>query len=162
MSGAASSRSIRASPINWTKPMDELIVNVLMDQVNLGQKCDNGTFTTAAWRAVVKALNEEMRINVDITQCKSHMKHLRSQYHIVKDIKSYSGFGWNDELEMVIAEDDVWEIFVKVSFIKLYDFFYIRLEYYYKNIYFILFYFIHRQKRRQRNIDIDHFLFSKS
>jgi hypothetical protein len=39
---------------------------------------------------------------------------LKDDFKIVRKLRQQSGFGWDDELKMVTAEDSVWDAYLKV------------------------------------------------
>ena len=41
----------------------------------------------------------------------------KDQYKVVKELRAQSGFGWDDVKCMVTAEPQVWDSYLKVSFL---------------------------------------------
>ncbi|KAI9442579.1 hypothetical protein H4582DRAFT_1764142, partial [Lactarius indigo] len=40
---------------------------------------------------------------------------LKQEYNIIKELRGLSGFGWDLNLNTVMAESDVWDTYIKVT-----------------------------------------------
>jgi len=45
---------------------------------------------------------------------KNRYKTLRRQYNVIKNLLDLDGFAWDDTRQMVIADDFVWQDYIKV------------------------------------------------
>ncbi|XP_057499756.1 uncharacterized protein LOC130783958 isoform X2 [Actinidia eriantha] len=96
----------------WTLPMDQYLIDLLLDQVLRGNKIGRA-FITQAWNEMVKSFNSKFGSHYDKEVLKNRYKHLRQQYSDVKILLDQSGFSWDENQEMVTAEEYVWDSFTK-------------------------------------------------
>ncbi|XP_057959471.1 uncharacterized protein LOC131151960 isoform X2 [Malania oleifera] len=96
----------------WTPPMDRYLIDLLLEQVHRGNKLGQ-TFISQAWVDMVKRFNVKFKSRHDKDVLKNRYKHLRRQYNEIKILLEKSGFSWDDTREMVIAEDHVWDAYIK-------------------------------------------------
>ena len=94
--------------------MDRYLIDLLLDQVLRGNKI-GCAFITQAWNEMVKSFNSKFGSHYDKEVLKSRYKHLRQQYSDVKILLDQSGFSWDENQEMVTAEEYVWDSFTKVN-----------------------------------------------
>lgn len=105
----------------WTDSEDEALLDILIEAVNKGHRCDNGQFKAHTLRMAETKLEEKfptcgIKVKPHI---ESAMKRLRSIYAIIYDMVNQSGFGWDEERKMIKVEsDEVWKDYVKVMFIN--------------------------------------------
>ncbi|KAK2367916.1 hypothetical protein QL285_081158 [Trifolium repens] len=100
----------------WTDSEDEALLDILIEAVNKGHRCDNGQFKAHTLRMAETKLEEKfptcgIKVKPHI---ESAMKRLRSIYAIIYDMVNQSGFGWDEEKKMIKVEsDEVWKDYVK-------------------------------------------------
>ncbi|KAF5815703.1 putative transcription regulator Homeodomain-LIKE family [Helianthus annuus] len=100
------------SRTHWTPPMDSYLIELLLDQVSRGNR--NGqTFMAQAWINMVKSFNDNFTSNHDKDVLKNRYKHLKKQYNDINALLTETGFSWDDEREMVTAEDHVWDAYIE-------------------------------------------------
>ncbi|MBA0807037.1 hypothetical protein Gohar_022867 [Gossypium harknessii] len=96
----------------WTPPMDRYLIDLLLDQVHRGNKLGQ-TFLTPAWVDMVTSFNVKFGSHYDKDVLKNRFKHLRRLYNDIKILLEQSGFSWDETRDMVIAEDSVWNAYIK-------------------------------------------------
>ncbi|KAA8536885.1 hypothetical protein F0562_029363 [Nyssa sinensis] len=96
----------------WTPPMDHYFIDLLLDQVQRGNRIGHA-FITQAWIEMVTLFNAKFGSQFDKEALKNHYKHLRQQYNDVKILLENDGFSWDETREMVTAEDYVWDSYTK-------------------------------------------------
>ncbi|XP_012446060.1 uncharacterized protein LOC105769755 isoform X1 [Gossypium raimondii] len=96
----------------WTPPMDRYLIDLLLDQVHRGNKLGQ-TFLTQAWIDMVTSFNVKFGSHYDKDVLKNRYKHLRRLYNDIKILLEQSGFSWDETRDMVIAEDSVWNAYIK-------------------------------------------------
>ena len=97
----------------WTKSMREFLLEGLNLQTIQGKRCDGGSgWKKDAWEAVRKILNEKFEVKFTVKQMKECFNNMKKDYQIVKELRDLSGFGWDDEQEMVTASKEVWDTYV--------------------------------------------------
>ncbi|KAI5354043.1 hypothetical protein L3X38_006938 [Prunus dulcis] len=92
--------------------MDRYLIDLLLDQVHRGNKLGQ-TFITRAWIDMVTSFNARFRSHHDKDVLKNRYKHLRRQYNDIKSLLEHGGFLWDESREMIAAEDNVWDGYVK-------------------------------------------------
>lgn len=103
----------RGKYIVWTSEMDNCLTDVLVDQVEKGNKVDN-ILKPAAFAAALKALNEKFGMHMTKGHIKNRLKTWRKQFGVLKELISHRGFVWNKTQKMVVANDSVWNDYIKV------------------------------------------------
>lgn len=97
----------------WQPPMDRYFIDLMLDQVQKGNRID-GVFRKEAWIEMIGSFNAKFGFNYDIEILKNRYKTLRRQYNVIKNLLELNGFVWDDVRQMVTAEDYVWQDYVKV------------------------------------------------
>lgn len=107
-------------PLQWSFKMEEILFHTLLDQVDNGKRAENG-FKSDAWTACCQAI-----INAKITKqlptvdkCKSKAEAMKALWKELNWLKDQSGFGWDSEAGLVLADDYVWKEVIKVSLLSL-------------------------------------------
>lgn len=100
------------SRTHWTPPMDRYLIDLLLDQVDRGNRIGQ-TFVAQAWIDMVKSFNDNFGSNHDKDVLKNRYKHLKKQYNDINTLLGETGFSWDDAREMVAAEDHVWDAYIE-------------------------------------------------
>ncbi|KAG9404436.1 hypothetical protein AC1031_004643 [Aphanomyces cochlioides] len=108
---AASKDSDRAA---WDADKDEFLVISLQELADEGKRADSG-FKREALKHITMQFNERFQVNYLMSQLKSRLDTLKKDYKDFKFLKENSGFGWNDEVEIPTAPDDVWKAVIEAS-----------------------------------------------
>ncbi|KAF9615694.1 hypothetical protein IFM89_026109, partial [Coptis chinensis] len=94
-------------------PMDRYFVKLMVDQVHDGQYLDD-QFSKHAWRQMEEKFKAKFGPSFTIELLKNHYRALKNNYNCIKTLLSESGFGWDNEREMVYADHDhVWDDYIK-------------------------------------------------
>ncbi|XLT40138.1 hypothetical protein HN873_071430, partial [Arachis hypogaea] len=88
----------------WTMEMDGLMLEVLKEQKNKGQKEDRA-FSAESYRKVVEKINEKFSVSINKSKVLNRLKTLKEQMVLAKEINQKSGIGWNDTTKT----PDVWK-----------------------------------------------------
>ncbi|XP_058224209.1 uncharacterized protein LOC131333613 isoform X3 [Rhododendron vialii] len=106
----------------WTLPIDHYLIDLLLDQVQRGNKIGHA-FMIHAWNEMVVSFNSKFRLQYDKEVLNSRYKYLRQQYNDVSFLLDESGFYWDETGEMVTAKENFWDSFAKVYLdAQLYNF----------------------------------------
>ncbi|KAM7255665.1 hypothetical protein ACFE04_008563 [Oxalis oulophora] len=97
----------------WTPPMDGYFIDLLLDQVNKGNKLGQ-TFITQAWTDILMSFNAKFSSHHEKDILKNRYKYLRRLYNEIKFVLEQNGFWWDETREMIIAEDNIWDAYIKV------------------------------------------------
>eukprot|EP00262_Sarcandra_glabra_P003985 TRINITY_DN1490_c0_g1_i2.p1 TRINITY_DN1490_c0_g1~~TRINITY_DN1490_c0_g1_i2.p1 ORF type:complete len:196 (-),score=31.31 TRINITY_DN1490_c0_g1_i2:76-663(-) len=79
-----------------------------MEEVNKGHKTDNG-FHREAYNAVSEEMKEKLGIDIDKNNIYNKYRGWRKIVLLIRDLHNSSGFGWNNEDQMVVEENTVWD-----------------------------------------------------
>ncbi|XP_020885417.1 L10-interacting MYB domain-containing protein isoform X1 [Arabidopsis lyrata subsp. lyrata] len=96
----------------WTPPMDYYLIELLVDQVNNGNRVGQ-TFITSAWNEMVTAFNTKFGSQHNKDVLKNRYKHLRRLYNDIKFLLEQNGFSWDTRRDMVLADDDTWNTYIQ-------------------------------------------------
>ncbi|KAE8681941.1 two-component response regulator ARR2-like [Hibiscus syriacus] len=96
----------------WQPPMDRFFIDLMLEQVHNGNQID-GVFCKQAWIEMIASFNAKFGSNYDMDILKNRLKTLRRQYNVIKNILQLDGFAWDDERQMVTADDSVWQDYIK-------------------------------------------------
>ncbi|KAJ6745311.1 hypothetical protein OIU74_028071 [Salix koriyanagi] len=96
----------------WTPPMDHYLIDLLLDQVQRGNKFGQ-TFISQAWIDMTASFNVKFQSHHDKDVLKNRYKHLRRLYNEIKNLLDNSGFSWDETREMITAKDHIWDAYIK-------------------------------------------------
>ncbi|EXB95722.1 hypothetical protein L484_007472 [Morus notabilis] len=98
----------------WTPEMDRYFVDLMLEQVNKGNKFDDHLFSKRAWKHMTSLFNSKFKFQYEKDVLKNRHKTLRNLYKAVKNLLDQTGFSWDDTRQMVTADNDVWDEYIKV------------------------------------------------
>ncbi|KAL2627879.1 hypothetical protein AAZV13_07G199000 [Glycine max] len=108
----SSSDKEKAKYMVWTNEMDKCLTKVLAEQVKKGNKVDN-ILKPAAFAGALKTLNEKYGLYLTKEHIKNRLKTWRKQFGVLKELLAHSGFMWNETKKMVVADNSVWNDYIK-------------------------------------------------
>ncbi|KAK7379019.1 hypothetical protein VNO80_04471 [Phaseolus coccineus] len=97
----------------WQPPMDRYFINLMLAHVQKGNQFD-GVFSKQAWMEIISSFNEKFGFEYSLEILKNRYKTLRRQYNLIKSLLQLDGFAWDEIRQMVIADDYVWQDYIKV------------------------------------------------
>ncbi|KAJ8772035.1 hypothetical protein K2173_027212 [Erythroxylum novogranatense] len=97
----------------WNPLMDYYLIDLLQDQTLRGNKIGY-EYTSKAWTEMTKLFNAKVGLTCEKNILRNRFKHLRRQYNDAKVILEQTGFSWDENREMIIAEDHVWDSYIKM------------------------------------------------
>lgn len=99
----------------WTNVMDDALVDAFWNQHNIGNRV-GGIFTSDALNCIVNELKEKFRDKpIDKERIHNRIKNIKKLFTKWFEIqKSFSGFVWNPQTEMMEAENDAWQHLLEV------------------------------------------------
>ncbi|KAK3211208.1 hypothetical protein Dsin_015914 [Dipteronia sinensis] len=104
--------SIDPFETGWTPPMDRYFIDLLIEQINEGNKIDH-TFNEQSWAHIVGAFNEKFGLQCDKYILESRYFCLMKQHNDICNLLKHGGFVWDDTQQMVMGSDDAWETYIK-------------------------------------------------
>ncbi|TQD75771.1 hypothetical protein C1H46_038668 [Malus baccata] len=99
-------------PIDWTPTMDRYFIDLMIDQLHSGNKI-NHTFNEQAWAQMLESFNMKFGIQCDKHALEDQYACLVKQHDCISSILTHAGFMWDETQQMITAEDDIWEAYIK-------------------------------------------------
>lgn len=96
-----------------TPSMELYFIDLMIDQVQRGNKVTH-TFTEQAWADMIESFNGKFGLQCSKNFLEDWYICLMKQYDDISSILNRSGFMWDESQQMVTAENNVWEDYVKV------------------------------------------------
>uniref|UniRef100_A0A9I9D9H2 L10-interacting MYB domain-containing protein n=1 Tax=Cucumis melo TaxID=3656 RepID=A0A9I9D9H2_CUCME len=103
-----------SSRTGWTLPMDQYLVKLMIDQVRKGCRI-NGTFKKQAWEDMITLFNAEFGYQHRKSFLKHRYRKLKTYYIDLRNLLEGRGFSWDEKQQMVVADDGVWEDYIKAN-----------------------------------------------
>lgn len=94
--------------------MERYFIDLMLEQLHGGNRSGH-TFNKQAWTDMLMMFNTKFGSQYDKDVLKSRYTNLWKQFNDVKNLLSHSGFTWDGSRQMVIADDYVWDIYIKVK-----------------------------------------------
>ncbi|EEF39323.1 conserved hypothetical protein [Ricinus communis] len=98
----------------WTPEMDRYFIGLLLEQVSKGNKFDDHLFSKRAWKNMTLLFNTKFKFRYEKDVLKNRHKTLRNLYTAVKKLLDQNGFSWDNNRQMVTADNDVWDEYIKM------------------------------------------------
>lgn len=98
----------------WTPEMDRYFIDLLLEQVSNGNKFDDHLFSKKAWKHMTYLFNAKFKFQCEKDVLKNRHKTLRNLYKAVKKLLEYKGFSWDENRQMVTAENNDWDEYIKI------------------------------------------------
>ncbi|KAK2656964.1 hypothetical protein Ddye_010016 [Dipteronia dyeriana] len=100
------------SRARWTAFLTKVLVELMMHQVNRGNKKKN-FFNKKAWKCICDEFFSKTGLNWDIKQLKNRFLVLRRQYAVVKSLLDLSDFSLDESTGTIVASDEVWAEYIQ-------------------------------------------------
>ncbi|XP_021613481.1 L10-interacting MYB domain-containing protein isoform X1 [Manihot esculenta] len=98
----------------WTPEMDRFFIALLLEQVSKGNKFDDHLFSKRAWKHMTSLFNAKFRFQYEKDVLKNRHKTLRNLFKAVKKLLDQKGFSWDENRQMVTADNNVWDEYIKI------------------------------------------------
>jgi hypothetical protein len=97
----------------WNFTYEKGLVDILKELGNIPMFKGQNGWTAEGWRSITNKFNDMFpRANFSKQQVQEKEKELKGNYKVIKEARK-SGVGWNDTLDMIIAEPQGWEKMIK-------------------------------------------------
>ncbi|KAK4790961.1 hypothetical protein SAY86_031374 [Trapa natans] len=97
----------------WMPEMDRYFIDLMLEQVSRGNRVDDNLFSKRAWKNMVSMFNAKFKSHYEKDILKNRYKSLRNLYRVIRNILDQSGFYWDDTHHMVMAENNIWDEYIK-------------------------------------------------
>ncbi|XP_062144294.1 uncharacterized protein LOC133851750 isoform X2 [Alnus glutinosa] len=98
--------------IDWTRQMDQYFIDLMLEQLHRGNKIGH-TYNEQAWTWMVALFNKKFGLLCDKDVLQDRYLSLMKVYTDVMDLLNLNGFAWDESYQMVTADDEVWEAYIK-------------------------------------------------
>lgn len=92
----------------WTREMDSHLSDILARQVKQDKKVDGNL------KFVVSSMNTSFQLNLTEDHIMDRLRTWKKQYGVLKEILNQSGFEWDETRQVIVADDSVWNDYIKV------------------------------------------------
>ncbi|RVW64843.1 hypothetical protein CK203_052002 [Vitis vinifera] len=99
----------------WTPEMDRYFIDLMLEQVNKGNRIDDHLFSKRAWKQMTALFNAKFNFQYEKDVLKNRHKTLRNLYKAIKNLLCQRGFSWDEQRQMVTADNNVWDEYIKTS-----------------------------------------------
>lgn len=97
----------------WTPTMERYFVDLMLEHFQKGNRVGH-TFNKQAWNNMLAVFNANFGSQYDKDVLKSRYTNLWKQFNDVKNMLGQGGFSWDEARSMVVADDYVWDAYIKV------------------------------------------------
>ncbi|RDY06143.1 L10-interacting MYB domain-containing protein, partial [Mucuna pruriens] len=100
------------SRTDWTPSMNRYLIDVMLEEVQKGNKIDY-VLNNQAWSKMVVLFKERFGKQFDKDYLKNCCKGLENIYHNFRSLLEQRGFSWDEMQQMITAYDGVWDAYIK-------------------------------------------------
>ncbi|KAI8528917.1 hypothetical protein RHMOL_Rhmol12G0185200 [Rhododendron molle] len=87
--------------------MERVLLEVLVDEVKIGNR-PNNTFRTSSFNRVSSVIFEKFNVECSSDHVEHHLRTVKTAWGILAQLRDKSGFGWDDNMKMIIASPTVY------------------------------------------------------
>lgn len=100
--------------------MDRYFIELMLGQVLEGNQVDN-TFNNQAWVFMITSFSEKFGCQFNRCMLESRYQSLMRQHDDISTLLNRSGFEWDEIQQKLKGDDYVWEAYIEVCLLNLYD-----------------------------------------
>ncbi|KAL0330883.1 UNVERIFIED_CONTAM: hypothetical protein Sangu_1633800 [Sesamum angustifolium] len=97
----------------WTPTMERYFVDLMLEHIHRGNRIGH-TFNKQAWTDMLAVFNAKFGSQYDKDVLKGRYTNLWKLFNDVKNLLGQKGFSWDETQQMVVADDYVWEAYIKI------------------------------------------------
>ncbi|PIN17903.1 hypothetical protein CDL12_09429 [Handroanthus impetiginosus] len=101
-----------SSRTEWRPDMDQYFIELMLQQLERGNKLDS-TFSKQAWTDMLALFNAKFSSEYNKRVLRHRYKKLYKYYNDLMTLSKQKGFCWDERREMMVADDDVWDAYIK-------------------------------------------------
>jgi hypothetical protein len=97
--------------------MQKALVEGVLNDVRRGKRGESG-FKPATYAAVLPLVQDACTSGhvLDVQKCKNKLSDLKALYVIWRTLQELSGWGLDPDTRLIVADDEQWTTYLKVSF----------------------------------------------
>lgn len=96
----------------WSRPIERLMLEILADEVKLGNR-PNNSFKSSSFTRVVDAMKDKFGVTCLAEHVENHLRTMRASCSTIVKIREKSGFSWDDTLKMITASPSVYQAYIQ-------------------------------------------------
>lgn len=93
--------------------MDRYLIDLMLEEVRRGNKVGH-TFSEQAWACIIASFNKTFGPQYDKYTLENRYLSLMKEHNDIRNILNQRGFLWDEAFQRIIADDNVWEAYIKV------------------------------------------------
>lgn len=97
---------------NWTLQMDMYLIDLLLEQIRARNEISH-TFDEQDWAFINASFSEKFGVQFDTHMLENQYMNLMKEYNDISSLLDQNGFAWDETLQIIVADDDVWEAYIK-------------------------------------------------
>ncbi|MQL86485.1 hypothetical protein Taro_019012, partial [Colocasia esculenta] len=90
---------------NWTLRQDRILLDLLIDVYHKSYG-SQGTFKAHVFQDILDQFNSTANVRKDKDSLKNRWRNIKKIYHIYEQLRTRSGWGWDDEQNLPVAPDE--------------------------------------------------------
>ncbi|XP_030481628.2 L10-interacting MYB domain-containing protein [Cannabis sativa] len=98
--------------IDWSECMEQFFTELLLEQVHKGNKIGR-VFKKKSWVCMISSFNSKFGVQYSRYVLKNRYNILRRHYNNIQILLSQEGFKWDKVQKKVVADDVIWDHYVK-------------------------------------------------
>lgn len=98
--------------------MERYFIDLMLEHIHRRNRTGH-TFNKQAWTDMLAVFNAKFGSQYDKDVLKSRYTNLWKQFNDIKNILGQSGFSWDETRQMVVADDYLWDAYIKVYYYYL-------------------------------------------
>lgn len=102
--------------------MEAYFIDMMLKLLHEGNSMDPLS-DGSAWTQMISPFNEKFGLQCDKHVLQEHYLVLMKKHHEISNLLSHSGFTWDGTQQRVIAENHVWEMYIKVKTLQIFSHF---------------------------------------
>ncbi|MQM18771.1 hypothetical protein Taro_051764 [Colocasia esculenta] len=90
---------------NWTFRQDKILLDLLIDEYHKSYG-SQGTFKAHVFLDILDRFNSTANVRMDKDCLKNCWRNIKKIYHIYEQLRTRSGWGWDEERNLLVAPDE--------------------------------------------------------
>ncbi|XP_061348823.1 L10-interacting MYB domain-containing protein-like [Gastrolobium bilobum] len=101
-----------ASTVEWTESLECYFVDLMVEQVNRGNKTRN-SFNEEAWTHMIEAFSSKFGLQCDKQLLEDQYFCLMKRHDNMSILFSHNGYACDENLQIMLAQNSVWDSYIK-------------------------------------------------
>ncbi|XP_059660156.1 uncharacterized protein LOC132306676 [Cornus florida] len=98
----------------WTKPMERMLLNILADEVNRGNR-PNNRFKVTSFNRVANAVAEHYGVECSSDHVEHRLRTVKNVWSTIEQLREKSEFGWDENVKMVVASPTAYDEHIQLN-----------------------------------------------